>query len=312
MFLRPGLFFSLAAETALGSGGPAPNRGLVLGRGRARFRFVRLGAHKVRKVRGSAADAHDAADVFLYRDSSVAPLLDTRRRFRAVMDVLDSMISHGVTLARSVELTAQWSNILSTRPLYLVHWMIFMKLRVLVLVIFVVSLGMFIPGSVISFMVLLFTGIRRRRNWLRDDPHQYKWLGPDLVTTAPFVQCKPHLTPGGSGVLADPARIDEEFREAWLPYFCRSGQRETSLEQFNEEVDGWLPILPEVALPWLTGQMLADVVQRKGATAGSLDGWVWRDLNVLPVAWFDELARVLAKVEDVGVWPDGYWMLTLP
>ena len=47
--------------------------------------------------------------------------------------------------------------------------------------------------------------------------------------------------------------------------------------------------------------MLADVVQRKGATAGSLDGWGWRELKVLPVSWYDELARILTKVEDVGV-----------
>ena len=70
---------------------------------------------------------------------------------------------------------------------------------------------------------------------------------------------------------ADPARIDEEFRMAWLPYFCRSRQREASLDEFIREVDGWLPLLPEVSLPRLTGQVLADVVQRKGATAGSLD-----------------------------------------
>ena len=56
-------------------------------------------------------------------------------------------------------------------------------------------------------------------------------------------------------------------------------------------------------LPRLTGQMLADVVQRKGA--GSLDGWEWRKLKVLPVSWYDELARVLTKVEDLGIWPDG-------
>ena len=55
---------------------------------------------KIRKVRGSSADVHDAADVFFYRGSSIAPLLDMRRRFRAVLDVLDSMISHGVTLFR--------------------------------------------------------------------------------------------------------------------------------------------------------------------------------------------------------------------
>ena len=51
--------------------------------------------------------------------------------------------------------------------------------------------------------------------------------------------------------------------------------------------------------------MLADVVQRKGATAGSLDGRGWRELKVLPLPWYDELARILTKVEDVGVWPDG-------
>ena len=117
------LVWSGAAETALAdayrfSGGPVPNRGLVLGRGEARFLFVRLGGHQVRKVRGNAADVHDAADIFLYRDSSIAPLLDMRRMFRAVLNFVDSMISHGVTLSRSVELTAQWGKILSIGPLY--------------------------------------------------------------------------------------------------------------------------------------------------------------------------------------------------
>ena len=131
--------------------------------------------------------------------------------------------------------------------------------------------------------------------------HPYKWLRPDLVPPAPFLQCKSHLTPGGSGVLADPAKSDEEFRKAWLPYFCRSGQRDTGLEEFDREVDGWLPFLPEVLLPRFTGQMLADVVQRKGATAGSLDGWEWRELKVLLVSWYDQLARILTKVEDFDV-----------
>ena len=67
-----------------------------------------------------AADAHDAADVFLYRDSSVAPFLDMRRRFKAVMDVLDAMIRYGVSLSRSVELAAQWNRILAAGPLFLV------------------------------------------------------------------------------------------------------------------------------------------------------------------------------------------------
>ena len=44
---------------------------------------------------------------------TVALLLDMRRRLKAAMDVLDSMISCGVTLARSVELTSEWDKILS-------------------------------------------------------------------------------------------------------------------------------------------------------------------------------------------------------
>ena len=35
---------------------------------------------------------------------------------------------------------------------------------------------------------------------------------------------------------------------------------------------GWLPLLPVTSLPDLIGEVLADVVRHKGATAGSLDG----------------------------------------
>ena len=69
-------------------------------------------------------------------------------------------------------------------------------------------------------------------------------------------------------------------------------------------LEGWLPFFPDVALPRRAGEMLADVVRRKGATAESLDGWGWRELKALPVAWCDGLARILTKVEDVGMWPD--------
>ena len=81
------------------------------------------------------------------------------------------------------------------------------------------------------------------------------------------------------------------------------------------EVEEWLPLLPEFALPRLTGQMLAEVVQRKGAAASSLDGWGWRELKVLPVAWYGQLARMLTMVEDTRVWPDGLldaYIATIP
>ena len=71
------------------------------------------------------------------------------------------------------------------------------------------------------------------------------------------------------------------------------------------EVGGWLPLLPEFSLPRLTGEMLAEAVHREGATAGSWDGCGWREFKALPVSWFDGLARIFSKVEDVGVLPEG-------
>ena len=117
--------WSRAAEAALAdayqfSGGLLPFWGLILGRGAALLRLVQLGGPRVRRARANAADALDAADIFLYRDFSLAPLLDMRRRFKAVMDLLDAMIRYGVSLSRSVELTAQWDQILALGPMYLV------------------------------------------------------------------------------------------------------------------------------------------------------------------------------------------------
>ena len=219
----------------------------------------------------------------MYRDSSLASLLDLRRRFEAVMVVLGAMIQYGVSLSLSIQLTAHWDRIHAADPLYSVTIDDLSAVRGLGIGDFyrVVADVHHCLSDFIHAVVVLRRdeAVRGWRNWIREDPlvhPYYKWLRPDLVPPAPFLQCEPHLTPGGSGVLADPARIDEEFRKAWLPYFCRSGQRDTSLDEFNEEVDGWLPLLPEVSLPRLTGEMLADVVQRKGATAGSLDWWGWR------------------------------------
>ena len=48
--------------------------------------------------------------------------------------------------------------------------------------------------------------------------------------------------------------------------------------------------------------MLEEDVRRKSATAGSLDGWEWRELIVLLIAC---LARILSKIVELGVWPEG-------
>ena len=136
--------------------------------------------------------------------------------------------------------------------------------------------------------------------------HPYRWLGPDLLPPSPFLQCDPAVTGDSSGVLSDPSLIDQKFREAWLPYFCLSARGVADHEDFSMEVEGGLlPILDLVELPPLAGDMLSAVVRRKKVTAGSLDGWGWRELKALPAPWFDCIARILCMVEADGVWPEG-------
>ena len=190
---------------------------MILGRGAALLRRVQLGGPWVRRARANAADAHDAADAFLYRDSSIAPLLDMRRRFKAVMDVLDAMIRYGISLSRSVELSAQWDRILAIGPLYPVTLGDLDVVRG-------VGIGEFhrivsdVHRRLSDFLHAIVVhrrdeGIREWRNWIREDPlvQPYRWLRPDLVPPAPFLQCENHLSPGGSGVLSGPARIDESL-----------------------------------------------------------------------------------------------------
>ena len=210
MFSHAWLLWSGAADVALAdafrfSGGLVPTWGLVLGRGSAVLRVVWLGGPLVKIARSNAADV---VDVFLCRDASIAPLLDMRRRFKAVMDILGAMIRSGIPLSRSVELTAQWDRILALGPLCPVTLDDLSFDRGLDIGAFYRAasgvhhrLGFFFHQVVVHRRD---EAIRERRNWIREDPlvHFYRWLRPDLVPPAPFLQCEPHLTPGGSGVLS--------------------------------------------------------------------------------------------------------------
>ena len=70
----------------------------MLDRGAAGFRVVRIGGPKVPKVRGNIVDPVDWRDVNMYRDSSIAPLLDLRRHLKVVGDVLGEMVLYLVPL----------------------------------------------------------------------------------------------------------------------------------------------------------------------------------------------------------------------
>ena len=93
---------------------------------------------------------------FSCMDSSAAPMLDVRRRLKVVMDVLDVMISHGVSLARSVELTVQWDGILRVGPIGPVTREDFQSARSSVLGERRRVWEIFIVGFLISFIGSLF------------------------------------------------------------------------------------------------------------------------------------------------------------
>ena len=132
--------------------------------------------------------------------------------------------------------------------------------------------------------------------------HPYEWLTWRLPLHFSNVSFISH--PEVLGFLLIQLRLMRNSGRLRFPICVALGKGKPALSA--EEVDGWLPLLSVISLPHLTGEMLADVVRRKGATAGSLDGWGWRDMKVLPVvAWFDGPARVRSMVEEIGVWPEG-------
>ena len=121
----------------------------------------------------------------------------------------------------------------------------------------------------------------------------------------------------------DPAAIDRELRNAWMPYFCRTDRRAACVDTFMAEVGRLFPRLPEIELSLLplpspSKKMVRCCMmqwQVKYASTGSLDGWHWRESKTLPVTGFDGLAGILRLVEESGVWPDGLldaYMVMIP
>ena len=235
--------------------------------------------------------------------------MDLRRKLRAVLDTALAICRSGFTVSRGLELTRQWDAVVAVGPMGTVTAAALERIAGLD----ISDIGAAVAGLHLELDRFLQAVVRRRKEravhvwkaWVLEDPlvHPYRWLRPDLVPPSPFLQCSPCETPG---VLADPGLIDAKFREAWMPYFCRSVRGAADLDDFSLEVEGgWLPVLDQFHLPPLTGDLLLEVVRHKKVTAGSLDGWGWRELKALPLPWFDSLACILRLVEEGFVWPDG-------
>ncbi len=215
-----------------------------------------------------------------------------------------------VSLLQGLELDKQWTCIIRHGPGVCLDWAMLMS-----------GPGAGLPefGAGVDAAIACITefvqrvdvhrkdfAIRVWRSWVLEDPlvHPYKWLRPDLIPPAPFLSCDPRDTVDGSGVLVKPQVFDEQFRKAWMPFFCRGNEGNADLDAFRGFAEELTPLLGEVQLLPLSGDMLFEVVQSRKPTAGSLDGWGWRKFKALPVAWFDRLASILTLVEE-EVFSDG-------
>ena len=225
------------------------------------------------------------------------------------MDLLSAMIRGGVRLARSVELAVQWDAILRAGPIHPFTAEDFLLVRGGDLGQFCqVVLGLHRRLSDFLHSVVVRrreVAIRGWRGWLREDPlvHPCKWLRPDLVPPAPFLQCDPALTPVGSGVLSDPMRIDSKKLGFPISVVLDEG-RPTLRNSLMRLGAGCLFFLRWSYLGSLVVCLLKWFVRRRLQLVDWMV-WGWREFKVLPVSWFDGLARILSCVEDFGVWPDG-------
>ena len=89
------------------------------------------------------------------------------------------------------------------------------------------------------------SAVRVWRNLVMEDPlvHPKRWLRPDLVPPAPFLNFDPEVTVDGSGVLVEPAAINEDCRMAWIPFFCRGHKGSAHLGSFMAVAEALTPLL---------------------------------------------------------------------
>ena len=93
-----------------------PNGAMRKGSGTLKLLKTKLGRPKIRSLRGRFGDNEDSKLAHPYRDKSLAPILDQRRRLRAVCGVAKSIEDNGFSITLGLELSKQVSRVLQAGP----------------------------------------------------------------------------------------------------------------------------------------------------------------------------------------------------
>ena len=125
----------------------------------------------------------------------MAPLVDLRRRLRAVLDVIAAIGRSGFTVSRGLELTRQWGSMVAGGPRGTVTAEALAR---------VAGLGWADMEASVADLhhgldKFLQSVVRHRKEravhgwkaWILEDPlaRPFRWLPPDLVPPSPFLQC---------------------------------------------------------------------------------------------------------------------------
>ena len=195
-------------------------QGLVLGRGIAWLRVSNIGGKRVGKFRPDLRDPACAVEVPLNRSCSIAP--------PPPLGCTSLPFFSGVWCMMSSRWPRGWSSIISGLALLVMVRMVFwiwgswLMARLLGWMSLVLELRLLLVRLLIFVRQVVVHrrdfSVRGWRNWVLEDPlvHPYRWLPPDLVPPATFLNCDPKDTVDASGVLVEPHVVDEQLRKAFL------------------------------------------------------------------------------------------------
>ena len=240
-----------------------------------------------------------------------AGLVKLKRQIQGVFDLLDAIDRHGITLSRSLELGRRWESgvrvvllaqldgLTCSLPLRLVCWS---SVR---------GFGTCIPGWGLSCMQWLSIG----EMLLSMAGALGYWRISWSTLTGGCVQIVCPLPPFSS-VILDPLQMLAVFFLILISLIMSSVR--LGFSSSAGETGGlrtFLPLLLKLVAGCLSCLLLIFLLllaltfmrwfKRRSLQLVALEGWGWRELKTLPVAWYDSLAVFLDRVEIDGNWPDG-------
>ena len=233
--------------------------------------------------------------------------------------MLAFIVRDGFTLARSLELNEQWSCIARSGHVGCLDWASLENGPRAGLLEFQARVGDAID-AITDFVKKVVVSrkdfaVQGWRDWILEDPlvHPFRWLRSDLVPPAPFLVCDSGITVGGSGILVEPHAIDEQFRRAWMPFFCRGDRGHADLDAFLGQLQKTLlRCLMKSNSLLLLGTCCMGLSRLKSLLLGAWMVGAGENSRLSQLLGLISWHRFSPSLRKRGFGRMGFWMHTLP